>query len=68
MEVNLRDQEDLLAKITTLSRKVESLEVNWRHEVSNITKAKECCNKCESVEHSISEFPNIPALKEVYHE
>ena len=54
-DVSLCDQEDLLAKITKLSRKVESLEVNRRHEVSNVTKAEESCSICESVEHSISE-------------
>ncbi|CAK9151637.1 unnamed protein product [Ilex paraguariensis] len=65
---DLRDREDLFSKIAKLSRKVESLEVNKRHEVSNVSRTEEGCSICECMEHSLSDCPNIPTLKEAYHE
>ena len=65
---DLKDREDLLSQISKLSRKVDTLEVGKRQEVSQVSRIKETCAICGGVEHSTSECPSIPALKEAYHE
>ncbi|KAG6725844.1 hypothetical protein I3842_02G050900 [Carya illinoinensis] len=61
----VNEDDDLRAKLTLLSRKVEAMELKKVNEVHVIPKFSEKCGICEDHEHSTNECPTIPAFKEV---
>ncbi|KAL9399457.1 hypothetical protein Peur_008418 [Populus x canadensis] len=59
----LKETDDLNARLTSLARKVESLEIKKVHVMSE--QQEESCVVCESKGHKTTECPTIPAFKEV---
>ncbi|XP_042957986.1 uncharacterized protein LOC122293473 [Carya illinoinensis] len=61
----VNEDDDLRAKLTLLSRKVEAMELKKVKEVHAVPKFSEKCGICEDHGHSTNECPMIPAFKEV---
>ncbi|KAL9360500.1 hypothetical protein Peur_048623 [Populus x canadensis] len=59
----LKETDDLNARLASLARKVESLEIKKVHVMSE--QQEESCVVCESKGHRTIECPTIPAFKEV---
>jgi hypothetical protein len=59
----LKETDDLNARLASLARKVESLEIKKVHVLSE--QQEESCVVCESKRHRTTECPTIPAFKEV---
>ncbi|XP_052302019.1 uncharacterized protein LOC127904107 [Populus trichocarpa] len=59
----LKETDDLNARLASLARKVESLEIKKVHVMSE--QQEESCVICESKGHRTTECPTIPAFKEV---
>nr|XP_034903990.1 uncharacterized protein LOC118041005 [Populus alba] len=59
----LKETDDLNARLASLARKVESLEIKKVHVMSE--QQEESCVVCESKGHRTTECPTIPAFKEV---
>ncbi|XP_041011272.1 uncharacterized protein LOC121255044 [Juglans microcarpa x Juglans regia] len=60
----LKEDDDLRAKLTLLSRKMEAMELKKVNEVHAVHKNSEKCSICEDHGHSTNECPTIPAFKE----
>jgi hypothetical protein len=61
----LRDDDDLRAKMSTLSRKLEALEMKKVHQVDVALPTEQLCGICALTGHPTGECPTIPAFKEV---
>ena len=59
----MKETDDLNARLASLARKVESLEIRKVHVISE--QQKESCVVCESKGHRTIECPTIPAFKEM---
>ena len=59
----LKETDDLNARLASLAKKVESLEIKKVHVMSE--QQEESCVVCESKGHRTTECPTIPAFKEV---
>ncbi|KAJ6359541.1 hypothetical protein OIU76_001132 [Salix suchowensis] len=59
----LKETDDLNARLASLARKVESLEIKKVHGMSE--QQEESCVVCEGKGHRTTECPTIPAFKEV---
>uniref|UniRef100_A0A2N9I6A0 RNA-directed DNA polymerase n=1 Tax=Fagus sylvatica TaxID=28930 RepID=A0A2N9I6A0_FAGSY len=64
---HLREEDDLNARIASLARKVESMELRKVNEITPVQK-EEVCGICEIMGHATHECPTIPAFKEVLHD
>jgi hypothetical protein len=64
---HLREEDDLNARIASLARKVESMELRKVNEIT-LVQREEVCGICEIMGHATHECPTIPALKEVLHD
>ncbi|KAF5468699.1 hypothetical protein F2P56_012835 [Juglans regia] len=62
---NLREVDDLHARVSMLSKKLETIDTNKVNEVQVIQKIPKKCNICEEIGHVTSDCPTIPAFKEV---
>jgi hypothetical protein len=64
---HLGEEDDLNARIASLARKVESMELRKVNEITPVQK-EEVCGICEIMGHATHECPTIPAFKEVLHD
>ena len=66
----LSQEDDLNARVASLARKVEALEIRKSKEVNSVQNENICsfCNICELVGHSADECPSLPLCKEVFNE
>jgi hypothetical protein len=64
---HLREGDDLYAKISSLARKVETMELRKDNEIKSVQK-EEVCSICEVSGHTTRECPTIPTFKKVLHE
>uniref|UniRef100_A0A2N9H0L4 Reverse transcriptase/retrotransposon-derived protein RNase H-like domain-containing protein n=1 Tax=Fagus sylvatica TaxID=28930 RepID=A0A2N9H0L4_FAGSY len=64
---HLMEEDDLNARIASLARKVESMELRKVNEITPVQK-EEVCGICEIMGHATYECPTIPAFKEVLHD
>ena len=55
----LSQEDDLNARIASLTRKVEGMELKKVNKIKYVQEEKVCSN-CELIEHSTNECPNIP--------
>jgi hypothetical protein len=62
----LREGDDLNVRISSLTRKVEAMELRKVNEIKVVQK-EEVCGICEIIGHTTHECPTIPAFKEVLH-
>ena len=60
--------DDLCAKVASLTRKLEAMELRKVEEVNTMPNIYEVCRICETMEHPTNECPTIPAFKEVLHD
>ena len=63
----LSQEDDLNARIASLTRKIEAMELKKVKEVKS-AQNEDICVICEHVGHSTNECPNLPICKEVLHE
>ncbi|XP_035546620.1 uncharacterized protein LOC108997816 [Juglans regia] len=61
----LRDEDDLQARLSLISKKLETIELKKVNEVQVVPRVAEKCGICEDQGHSTNECPTIPAFKEV---
>ena len=64
----LREDDDLSARVASLTRKLEAMELRKVNGINNVPKIDEVCRICETMEHPTNECPTIPAFKEVLHD
>ena len=64
---HLSQEDDLSARMASLTRKVEAMELRKVQEVKPV-KTEEICNICEILGHSTVECPNISLFKEMLHD
>jgi hypothetical protein len=64
---HLREGDDLYARISSLARKVETMELRKDNEIKFVQK-EEVCSICKVIEHTTYECPTISTFKEVLHE
>ena len=65
----LNDDIDMKAKIATMARRLEELEMNKMQEVQAISQTPlqpMPCAICRSFEHLVEECPTIPAMREMF--
>ena len=65
---SLPEDMDMKAKVSTLSRRLEELEMRNSHEVQSMTKIpmpNKPCFICQSTEHLGEQCPNIPTMREM---
>ena len=59
---------DMKAKVSTLARRLEELEMRYQHEVQAVTEilvSNKPCFICQSTEHLEEQCPTIPAMREM---
>ena len=61
----LREDDDLRIKMSTLSQKLEALEMKKVHQVDVVPPTEQVCGICALTGHPTGECPTIPAFKEV---
>ncbi|RVW66717.1 hypothetical protein CK203_065748 [Vitis vinifera] len=63
----LSEDVDMKAKVATLARRLEELELKKMHEVQAISELKPCmpCTICQSCDHVVDECPTMPAERNV---
>ena len=64
----LREDDDLSAKVASLTRKLEVMEIRKVNGISTVPKIDEVHRICETMEHPTNECSTIPAFKEVLHD
>ena len=64
----LREDDDLSARVASLTRKLEAMELRKVNGINTVSKIDEVCRICETMEHPTNECPTIPAFKEVLHD
>ncbi|XP_042964676.1 uncharacterized protein LOC122298901 [Carya illinoinensis] len=62
---NLREVDDLHARVSMLTKKLETIDRNKVSEAQVIQRVSEKCNICEDIGHPTNDCPTIPAFKEV---
>lgn len=62
---SLKEEDDLRAKLTLLTRKIDAMELKKVNEVHATPTIHESCSICEDNSHSTKDCPTIPAFKEV---
>jgi len=63
----LREGDDLNVRISSLTRKVEAMELRKVNEIK-VVQNEEVCVICEIIGHTTHECPTILAFKEVLHD
>ena len=66
---SLSEDMDIKAKVSTLARRLEELEMRKLHEeqvVIEILMPNKPCFICQSTEHLGEQFPTIPAMREMF--
>ncbi|RVW62105.1 Retrovirus-related Pol polyprotein from transposon 17.6 [Vitis vinifera] len=65
----LSEDVDMKAKVATLARRLEELELKKMHEVQAISDTKPCmpCTICQSCDHVVDECPTMPAAYQPQH-
>ena len=66
---SLQEDMDMKAKVSTLARRLEELEMRKLHEVQVVTEIpvlNKPCFICQSIEHMGEQFPIIPAMREMF--
>ena len=64
----LSEDVDIKAKVATLARRLEELELKKIHEVQAISETRAhvmTCTICQSFDHVVDECPTIPAMREM---
>ena len=64
----LREDDDLSARVASLTRKLEVMELREVNGINTVPKIDEVCRIFDTMEHSTNEYPIIPAFKEVLHD
>ena len=64
----LREDNDLCARVASLTRKLEARELRKVNGINTVPKIDEVCRICETMEHHTNECPTILAFKEVLHD
>ena len=59
----LREDDDLSARVASLTRKLEAMELRKVNGVTIVPKIDKVCRICETIEHTTNEFPTIPTFK-----
>ena len=60
----MKENDNLAATITQLTKKVESIEINKSKEVNTVSE-ETLCNICDMIGHSTEVCPTIPTVKQV---
>ena len=68
VSTNLRKMDDLCARVASLTRKLEAMELRKVEGVNTMPKIYEVCRICETMEHPKHECPTIPTFKKVLHD
>ena len=58
---------EMKAKLSTLARRLEELEMRNQHEVRTVTEASmpnQPCFNCQSTEHQGEHYPNVPSVRD----
>ncbi|RVW67126.1 hypothetical protein CK203_063891 [Vitis vinifera] len=66
---NLKEDDDMKAKLAAMTRRLEELELKRMHEVQAVAEAPvqvKLCPNCQSLEHLVEECPAISAEREMY--
>ena len=66
---SLSEDMDIIAKVSTLARRLEELEMRKLHEVQEVTKIpmpNKPCFICQSIEHLGEQCPTIPTMREMF--
>ncbi|RVW78134.1 hypothetical protein CK203_049717 [Vitis vinifera] len=66
---NLKEDDDMKAKLAAMTRRLEELELKRIHEVQAVAEAPvqvKLCPNCQSFEHLVEECPAISAEREMY--
>ncbi|RVW77429.1 Retrovirus-related Pol polyprotein from transposon 17.6 [Vitis vinifera] len=66
---NLKEDDDMKAKLAAMTRRLEELELKRMHEVQAVAEAPvqvKLCPNCQSFEHLVEECPAISAEREMY--
>ncbi|RVW59887.1 hypothetical protein CK203_100542 [Vitis vinifera] len=66
---NLKEDDDMKAKLAAMTRRLEELEMKRMHEVQAVAEAPvqvKLCPNCQSFEHLVEECPAISAEREMY--
>ncbi|KAL6321481.1 hypothetical protein AAG906_018450 [Vitis piasezkii] len=66
---NLKEDDDMKAKLAAMTRRLEELELKKIHEVQAVAEAPvqvKLCPNCQSFEHLMEECPAISAEREMY--
>jgi hypothetical protein len=63
---SLREDHDLQAKLASLARKVEALELKKSRQLKSVQDI--VCQICETNDHSTNDCPTLPSFKECLHE
>lgn len=63
---NLKDDIDIQAKLASLARKIESLEMKKSGQLKSIQEM--VCHICDTHDHSTKDCPTLPSFKECLHE
>ena len=58
----LREDDDLSAKMASLTRKLEAMELRKVNGINIVPKIDEVCRICETVEHPTNECPPISSF------
>lgn len=64
----IREEEDVNAKIASLTRKLEAMELQKVNMVKAIKIHNNACDICENDAHHTKDYPTIPTFKEVLHD
>ena len=68
VSTNLREDNDLCARVASLTRKLEAMELRKVNGINTMPKIDEVCKICETIEHHTNECSTILAFKEVLHD
>ena len=68
VSTNLREDNDLCARVASLTRKLEAMELRKVNGFNTVPKIDKVFRICETMEHPTNEFPTILAFKEVLHD
>lgn len=66
---NLKEDDDMKAKLAAMTRRLEELELKRMHEVQAVAEAPvqvKLCPNCQSFEHLVEECPAISVKREMY--
>ena len=64
----LREDNGLCARVASLTRKLEAMELRKVNGINIVPKIDEVCRICETMKHLTNECPTIPTFKEVLHD